>query len=141
MSGWDRLRTKAKVAQAVKGFYGQAGPPPDELYLGADIRVQCGAEQQFVEVAKTRGHGPIVRAGWPDFLVFTVEGRPIGVEVKSERDTLSKSQVRCFAGLEHAGLPVYVWVPEQPNVLTTWRKFLFEKRGGQLRGGKKCPAL
>lgn len=126
----------ARVRRAVRSFYGKRGPVPDAVYM-AQRTVQpealaSAAERQFLRLCSKRGHGPIVRSGWPDFLVVLRSTRPIGVEVKSDNDLLSRTQVACFSMLEHIGLPVFVWWARRPDVLMPWRRF-WEATGRQLR--------
>jgi hypothetical protein len=69
-----------------------------------------------------RGKAPVMRAGWPDFIVWN-RGNPVCVEVKyCVDDPLRETQRRCFAMLESLGMPVFVWTPDRPSVLTPWRQ-------------------
>jgi VRR-NUC domain len=116
--------SSSAVRRATRSFYGKEGPPPDDLFTSVDALLPNKSERAFVEMAKRKGHGPVIRAGWPDFLLVTREGRTIAVEVKGPGDRISRAQARTFAALEHAGVQVYVWVPERPDTLTPWREAL-----------------
>lgn len=80
------------------------------------------SEQAFSAIADLKGK-KLYRNGWPDFLVVDDLGGTIGVEVKSGSDYVKPEQVRMFSALERAGLTVMVWRPENPRVLSSWRKF------------------
>ena len=100
-------------------------PDPDgrELF-GKD------AEMFFRYWTKSRHRHQLNRGGWPDFLVTSrKDGKVFGVEVKSSCDCLSRGQAKCFAVLEKAGLPVYVWQPTRPSILVPWRKWFKASRG------------
>lgn len=113
----------SRVRSALKSFYGENGPPREE----ADRSVPSGgltkAEQCFFDRAKAKGRNQLIRGGWPDFLMFDDGGSLIGVEVKSDSDRLSESQIRCFSALESTGLRVFVWHAKTPDVLVPWRKW------------------
>jgi hypothetical protein len=79
-------------------------------------------EMEFVRVAKAKG-GKLFRSGWPDYLL-QLRGRTIGVEVKSNTDTIRPAQVRMFTLLCSVGIKVYIWSPEKPNHLTRWDKWV-----------------
>lgn len=79
------------------------------------------AEGDFVLAASEKGHGPILRDGWPDFLVQHRDGHWIGVEVKrAPSERLRSSQARCFTVLALIGLRVFVWTPAEPGRLVPW---------------------
>lgn len=119
---------KSKVMRAIKGFYGVAGPPPDEAFVSnVEPMLPNKSERAFVKAAAAKGHGPVIRAGWPDFLLVTKSGQTIAVEVKGPNDSISAAQRVTFAALEHAGVEVFVWRPDRPGALTPWRTFLAER--------------
>src|SRR5438094_498260 len=74
---------------------------------------------------------PVIRRGWPDFLIYR-EGqagqyRVAAVEVKSDSDHLSEQQEEMHRVLRAVGLPVHVLRPD----------FVNKRR----MGGKTCAVL
>ncbi len=98
------------------------------------VAVGSEAERCFYERAAAKDEHEIHRGGWPDFLLASkVTGKLFGVEVKSETDLLSRGQVKCFAMLEKAGIPIYVWQPRRPAVLAPWRTWFKASKGYRSR--------
>lgn len=111
---------KRDVIKNLHSFYGGDAPPdPPPEHLGL-----VWSEKQFVRYAKAKGRQPIIRAGWPDFIMHTAEGKPVFVEVKQDReDRLRPSQIRTFKALQRAGITVYVWSPPTADKLIPWDKW------------------
>lgn len=78
-------------------------------------------EAQFLQRARSKT-AKVFRGGWPDFMIER-QGRWVGVEVKRASDLISMQQARMFAALESAGVPVFVWNPQNPEALTPWRSY------------------
>ncbi len=105
-----------------------------DLYKGeAGHVIGNEAEDYFVAWVKGRHGHRVLRAGWPDFLlVDKATGKPFAVEVKTGSDRLSRRQANCFEVLEKAGIPVFVWSPETPKVITPWRAYA-KRKGPRFR--------
>lgn len=115
----EQPRNQAVESVARKRSRRQIDESP--LDLSGDGLVR--AEKMFLERAKQKSL-TVWRNGWPDFLVDSpVHGGLVAVEVKSESDRLSRRQAAMFSALERVGLRVFVWSPEEPSVLTPWRRF------------------
>lgn len=81
----------------------------------------CPAETAFIRQAHDRMI-PVHRPSWPDYLIV-LNGRLVGVEVKSSSDRISDNQRRTFDILtKHNALPIFLWGPDRPRVFTPWQK-------------------
>lgn len=85
----------------------------------SEIRGCNRSEADFVSWSEAKG-ATTLRAGWPDFLCRTHDGRIVAVEVKTGGDRLSERQVQMIELLEEAGIQTYVFYE---NRLHEWRKF------------------
>jgi hypothetical protein len=81
------------------------------------------AEEKFLHLIKSR-KCEVIRAGWPDYLLFTKEGNPFMVEVKSKNDRLSLRQITMFTALNRMNIKVFVFWTEAPDALLPWKKFM-----------------
>lgn len=122
---WNRLQAKGRVAKLLRGFYGKRGFTPADPTGNVKDHALTRHESTFVTMARARGYGPILRSGWPDFLLADSKGDPMCVEVKSATDSVRPAQKHCFDVLEAIGIPVFIWTPDKPETLTRW--FAWEK--------------
>jgi hypothetical protein len=86
-----------------------------------EISVLTPSEQAFARRAIDKGDS-VYRSGWPDFLVEMLD-KTVAVEVKRDPDRIHPKQRKMFAALERIGVPVLIWNPARPDVLTPWRKY------------------
>ncbi len=104
------------------------------LKMPANSRLpQCNKREN--KFAKWAERQPMVlhRGGWPDFLCIMPDGQIVGIEVKSDLDTLSADQLRCHTLLQEAGLTTFVWT--EGEGLEPWSEYA-EKRLATDAGAK-----
>lgn len=92
--------------------------PSHEQWQGQVVQLAGTLGWEHLHVRRSIGKGKRwVTAtnvkGWPDlFLWHPIQGRVMAAELKVGKDTLTVEQRLVLRSLEAAGIPTYVWRPE-----------------------------
>jgi hypothetical protein len=89
------------------------------------------------------GGSTLLQAGWPHLLLQRKSDRHLyAVEVKSDKDRVSKSQSLLFAALQRGGVFVFIWNPKRPTTLSKWSDYndMFYRQGAEQQPRKSQTA-
>lgn len=75
------------------------------------------SERKVFSMVQDAGHYDIIRNGWPDFGVV-VDGKLVGIEVKSRHDDLRADQTNTHRLLKMVGIDVVVIYTDDPLEVT-----------------------
>lgn len=80
--------------------------------IASGKKPQNAAEGQFFEWAASQGMS-LTKKGWPDWFVWTADGKIALVEVKPKHGRkLKKEQLAILGALAEFGVPCYRWSPD-----------------------------
>lgn len=100
-------RTRYFKKQNILKRHPGAAKPQSPTAIRGDQVPTVKAEAKFKSRAIAKGY-EVHRPSWPDYLLEK-DGKLLCVEVKGNKDTVSKEQAQTFTLLESHGIPVYIW--------------------------------